>query len=476
MPFLRLFIFSFLLLPVTSHADNNLPIFGDTTSGIISLSKEHELGQAWARSLRGSAKLLDDPITYSYLNDLLWKLASHSQLQDRRLDLIVLDNPTLNAFAVPGGIIGIHGGLILSADNEDELASVVAHELAHLSQRHFASQLEEARRNRPFTLAALLASILVASADGQAGAAAISTTIASQQSAALAFSRQNEQEADRVGMQTLVNAGIDPEAMPRMFSRLLRSQRFDQNRLPEFLLTHPVSESRIADALNRSAQLPDQPASKNSKEYEIIRTRMTVHFAKSPQDSYAFYRQAVDASPTPTALYGLALSSIETNRYQEAHQALKQLPNDWQSMLYIKLTVAEIYLAQQNWQTAVESLQALNELYPYTYTVEKLLSKALMAQGQPAQAIRVMNNIKRDYPKDVDNWYLLAEAYGQNNERMNVHLTRIEYFLLTGQTDRANQQITFARREKNQSQYEIARLDQLEQETKAVRDAMKMDI
>ncbi|MFY0665120.1 MAG: M48 family metallopeptidase [Natronospirillum sp.] len=476
MPFLRLFIFSFLLSPVTSHADNNLPIFGDTTSGIISLSKEHELGQAWARSLRGSAKLLDDPITYSYLNDLLWKLASHSQLQDRRLDLIVLDNPTLNAFAVPGGIIGIHGGLILSADNEDELASVVAHELAHLSQRHFASQLEEARRNRPFTLAALLASILVASADGQAGAAAISTTIASQQSAALAFSRQNEQEADRVGMQTLVNAGIDPEAMPRMFSRLLRSQRFDQNRLPEFLLTHPVSESRIADALNRSAQLPDQPASKNSKEYEIIRTRMTVHFAKSPQDSYAFYRQAVDASPTPTALYGLALSSIETNRYQEAHQALKQLPNDWQSMLYIKLTVAEIYLAQQNWQTAVESLQALNELYPYTYTVEKLLSKALMAQGQPAQAIRVMNNIKRDYPKDVDNWYLLAEAYGQNNERMNVHLTRIEYFLLTGQTDRANQQITFARREKNQSQYEIARLDQLEQETKAVRDAMKMDI
>lgn len=476
MPFLRLFIVSLLISPISSFADNNLPIFGDTTSGIISLNKEHELGQAWARSLRGGAKLLDDPITYSYLNDMLWKLAANSPLQDKRLELILLDNPTLNAFAVPGGIIGIHGGLILSADNEDELASVIAHELAHLSQRHFASQLEEARRNRPFTLAALLASILVASADGQAGAAAISTTIASQQSAALAFSRQNEQEADRIGMQTLVDSGIDPAAMPRMFSRLMRSQRFDRNRPPEFLLTHPVSESRIADALNRSSQFPTQAQLSNSKEYELIRTRMSVHFAKSPQEAYAFYRQSADSDPTPKALYGLALAAMDTNRYQEAENALQKMPKIWRKMLYIKLTEAEIDLAHESWAAATTKLHALNELYPSTYTIEKLFSKALVAQGKAAEAIRIMNDIKREHPKDVNNWYLLAEAYGQNNERMDVHLTRIEYFLLTGQTDRANQQITFARREKSLTAYEVARLDQLEQETKAVREAMKMDI
>lgn len=457
-------------------ADSNLPIIADTSSSVISLEKEHTIGSTWARSLRGSAPQLDDPIAYSYLHDLLWQLAGSSQLQDNRLDLIVLDNPTLNAFAVPGGVVGIHGGLLLSAEKEDELASVIAHELAHLSQRHFVAQLEESRKNRPLTLASMLASILLASANSQAGMAAISTSIAAQQSSALAFSRQNEQEADRIGMQNLVSAGIDPNAMPRMFSRLQMAMRFEGARAPEFLLTHPVTESRIADSLNRAEQLPKPQTSKPSLDFDIIKTRMNVHFAANPQTILTFYQDSVKAGQKDVDYYGLAVAAIRLNKFDDAIAALKKLSPSWQQHLFVKLTSAELYLVAQDWNTAVQQLSKLADYYPGHYAVDKLLAQAYMGKQQPNKAIAILNEMKQAYPTDTQVWYLLSEALGQAGKRDAVHQARIEYFFLTGQIDRAIQQITFARREPNLSSSDAFRLDQLEIEAKQIQDDMKMDI
>lgn len=474
MRFLRFLATAVLVSSTTFAATNDLPVLSDGSSSLVTLDKEHQLGQAWARSLRGSAALLDDPISVSYLNDLLWELVGHSQLQDKRLELIVLNNGGINAFAVPGGIIGINGGLILAAEQEDELASVIAHELAHLSQRHFAAQLEESRRNRPFALASLLASILVAAADSQAGMAAITTSIAAQQSNALAFSRQNEQEADRVGMQTLVAAGIDPSAMPRMFTRLQQSLRFHA-RPPEFLLTHPVSESRIADSLNRAAQLPTVKPGKRTFDFELVKLRMAVHFTANPQTALNHYQTAVQNAATPANLYGLALAAIRMNQFTQAENALKQLPKAWQQHLYVRLTLAELYINAQAWQQALQTLEQTAQLYPYHYAVDKLRAKALMGAEQPKEAITVLNSLKQGYPTDTQVWYLLSEALGQAGKRHAVHQARTEYFLLTGQVDRALQQIQFARREANLSTVDTARLDQLEAEAKQVREDMKMD-
>lgn len=458
-----------------SGADNNLPVIADTTSSIISLNKEHRVGQAWARTLRGSAPLLNDPITFSYLNDLLWQLTAHSQLQDKRLELIVLDNPTLNAFAVPGGIVGIHGGLLLSAEKEDELASVITHELAHLSQRHFAAQLEESRRNRPFTLATMLASILIAAADSQAGMAAITSSIAAQQSSRLAFSRQNEQEADRIGMQNLVEADIDPNAMPRMFSRMQQSQRFQGARPPEFLLTHPVTESRIADSLNRASQLPVPAVRKTSLDFDLTRTRVAVHFASNPQKALNHYQSATKATPQPLDYYGLAVAAIRMNQFKLAESALKKLPASWKQHLFVKLTAAELQLAAEAWLTASKQLEELNSIFPGHYAVEQLLAKAYMGAEQPDKAIGILNGLKKDYPTDTNAWYLLSEALGQAGKTIAVHQARVEYFLLTGQIDRALQQITYANRETGLSSSDKARLAQLEIDTKKVREEMKMD-
>lgn len=464
-----------LLIAPQAQANNNLPLIEDATSGIISLNNEHKIGQAWARVLRGSAPLLDDPITYSYLYDLLWQLTAHSQLQDRRLELIVLDNPTLNAFAVPGGVVGIHGGLLLSAKKEDELSSVIAHELAHLSQRHFAAQLEETRRNRPFTLATMLASILIAAADTQAGVAAITSSIAAQQSSRLAFSRQNEKEADRIGMQNLAAAGIDPHAMPRMFSRMQQAQRFQGARPPEFLLTHPVTESRIADSLNRASQLPTSPAAKLSLDFDIVRTRLSVHFATNPQKALNHYQTSAQSSQTPLAHYGLAVAAIRMNQFKQAKAALDKLPTSWKQHLFVKLTNAELQLAAQAWVTASKQLEELASLFPGHYAVDQLLAKAYMGAARPKKAVTVLNKLKKDYPTDINAWYLLSEALGQAGNTTAVHQARVEYFLLTGQIDRALKQIVFARREPHLTSSDKARLLQLEIDTKQVRENMKMD-
>ncbi len=471
-------IFAALLLGTAHYtsANDNLPILGDSTSSIISLDKEYKIGQAWARSLRGNAPLLNDPITYSYLYDLVWQLAAYSQLQDRRLDLVILDNPTLNAFAVPGGVVGIHGGLLLSAEQEDELASVITHEFAHLSQRHFASQLEQARRNRPLSLATILGSILILAADSSAGTAALTTSIAAQQASRLAFSRQNEQEADRIGMQNLVEAGIDPNAMPRMFARMQRSLRFEGAKPPEFLLTHPVTESRIADSLNRAAQLPTPPKRRNALDFTIIRIRMAVHFTKNPQDSFNYYQNASNNNADAKNLYGLALAAIRLNKFSAAQSALEKLPTDWKNHRFVRLTLVENTLSNEQWQNAIGELTHLNSLYPGDFAVDKLLAKAFMGAKQPEKATKVLEQLIEDHPNDVDAWYLLSEALGQAGKRLAVHEARTEYFLLTGQVDRALQQILFANREPNLSESDRARLSQLESDAKRIREEMKMDL
>ena len=244
--------------PATA-VDIALPELGDTSSAYVSPQQERRIGQAWLRMFRSQVRTVSDPLLEDYLEHVVFDLAAHSQLSDAHLTVVVVDNPTINAFAVPGGVVGIHDGLLLYAKHEDELASVIGHELAHLSQRHFARSVEEAKRNAVPNMLALLTSLVIAAtAGGDAGMAAITPSHAAIQQQQLRFSRSHEREADRIGMLTLVNAGYDANGMPRMFSRMLESMRYNTRRPPEFLLSHPVTESRVADAQNRARNYPDQ--------------------------------------------------------------------------------------------------------------------------------------------------------------------------------------------------------------------------
>lgn len=455
-------------VPMT-HADE-LPVIA-SSSATISLEQEFQLGRTWARLLRGRVPEYGDPLIVNYIDSLLWQIAANSQLQDHRLELIVLDSPVLNAFAVPGGVVGINGGLLLGAKDEEELASVIAHELAHLSQRHYAQQLEESRRNTPLMLAGILASILVATADAQAGMAGITSSMAAGQQAGINFTRRNEQEADRIGMLNLVSSGFDPYAMPRMFSRIQRSSRFFGQKPPEFLLTHPVTESRIADAENRASQLP-KPAFKPQRfDFLLIKKRVEVHYASDIKSLIKTYEES--ARSNPLSRYGLALALIQDREYTQAKSALDDLPDDLKQHLYIRLSYAELQLAAGEPKDALQRLELLNQIYPDSYPVLQLYAKVLRANKQFKKSARILTDLSQKYPANSYIWYELAESQGLAGNTLGVHEARIEYFLLIGATDKALRQIDFAMREKDLTSSDTARLEERKREAEAIRDQIK---
>ncbi|RTE65672.1 M48 family peptidase [Amphritea opalescens] len=449
---------------------NELPLIANS-SATISLEQEYQLGRTWARMLRGSAAEYGDPLLVNYIDGLLWKIAANSQLQDHRLALIVLDTAALNAFAVPGGVVGINAGLLLSAQDEQEFASVIAHELAHLSQRHYAQQLEESRRNTPLLLAGILASILIASADSQAGMAGITSSMAAGQQASINFTRRNEQEADRIGMLNMANSGFDPYAMPRMFSRLQRSSRFLGQNPPEFLLTHPVTESRIADAENRASQLPKPTYKKQGYDYQLLKKRVEVYYTKDINQLIKGYQ--LSAADDQLSNYGLALALIKKGDYSQAKTALKSLPSNLQQHLYIRLTYAELALAAGETQDALRQMEQLDKLYPDSYPVRQRYAKALSANRQYKKAARILSELSQRFPDNSFIWYELAETQGLAGNTLGVHEARVEYFLLIGATDKALQQIKFALREKGLSSSDIARLEERQREAEQVREQIK---
>src|SRR5690554_6751443 len=304
----------------------NLPSLGDSSSSIISPEQEHQLGRAWLSILRGQVRQLEDPLLKDYIETSVYRLAESSQLNDRRLEFIVLASPQLNAFAAPGGIIGVNGGLLLHAQTEAEYASVMAHELAHLSQRHFARGLEAQKCMQVPFMAAMLAGVVAAAAGGgDIGMAAIASTQAAAIQEKRRFSRQNEQEADRIGLLNLYKAGFDPNAMPSMFERLMRQYRYDRMP-PEFLLTHPVSESRIADTRNRAEQYDDGQGVVDSLYYQLIRARLQLTFEDTSGLALKRFRNRLADDPQlESARYGLVLALIRANQLEEARSQLEPL-------------------------------------------------------------------------------------------------------------------------------------------------------
>ena len=450
-------------------ADPQLPLLGDSTSGVVSLEEEHRVGRAWVRVLRAQAPLLDDPQVYGYVENLLSSLASYSQLPDRRLSLVLINNSSLNAFAAPGGIVGVNAGLFLNASTESQFASVLAHELSHLSQRHYAMGLEEQRRNTPWQLATTLASILVmAAADGQAGAAAMMSSQAAFAQKNLAFSRTNEQEADRIGMQVLANAGYDPKAMPEMFAQMQRSTAYLGQRAPEFLLTHPVTESRIADALNRAAQLPAQGA-RDSLEYRLMQTRVSVLLARAAPQALSQYRDAVRSHGAPAAHYGLAFSALRSNQLSEAAEAAATLLEKDPTRLSYLLLQAEIRIKAGAGEQAAQQLDKLRTLYPGNHAITRLLANALHAAERYRDEALVLREHSRRYGEDIQLWYELAEAYGLSGNLLGLHQARAEYFLLKGAVPEAETQLEQALKMGTLSDGDRAQIELRLKEAKQIR-------
>ncbi|MFV0455942.1 MAG: M48 family metalloprotease [Pseudomonas sp.] len=437
---------------------NELPSLGDSSSGIVSPEQEHQLGRAWLSLLRGQVQQLSDPQVKDYLERSVYRLAETSQLQDRRLEFVLLDSPQLNAFAAPGGIIGVNGGLFIHAQTEAEYASVLAHELAHLSQRHFARGLEAQQRMQLPLMAAMLAGVVAAAAGaGDAGIAAIVSTQAAAIQAQRRFSRQNEQEADRIGIINLERAGYDPRAMPDMFGRLMRQYRYDQ-KPPEFLLTHPVSESRIADTRNRAEQYPDGGV-QDSLRYQLMRARIQLKFESTPGLSAKRFRAMLSDNPSlDAARYGLALAQIASGQLKDAASNLQPLLEKLPDDATYNLAQIELDITANRLQAAQQRVERLLQLYPGSYPVRQANIDLLTKQNRLDQAERELDKLVDVRRNDPDVWYQVSEMRGLTGNLVGLHQARAEFFALVGDYDQAIEQLGFAKRRANNFQMS-ARID-----------------
>ena len=440
---------SALLASSSASAQVQLPTLGDRISGLISLDDEYALGREFLRSVRRSSVTIPDPLLNDYLVNVTHNLALHSELNDYRLSFIIIDSPTLNAFAAPGGIIGVNGGLFLNAHTEGEFLSVMAHELAHVSQRHFARSVEDAQRRRIPELATLLASIVImGTSNNGSGPAAIMAAQGRAIENQLRFSRNNEAEADRVGIRTLYDAGYDPEEMPAMFERLMGLNRFGA-RPPEFLLSHPVTEARIADTRGRAARYPERESSP-SLEYQLMRSRIQIHYEPLAQTLITNFQTELNNGAAGTeksaAQYGLALAYMKDKQFNKAHEALEPLLAADQNRIAYVVAKAEIYTAGNEAGRAQEFLERPLQISPDNHPLTITYADALIANRNYAEAANVLEKHVVNRPDDHDLWYAIAETQGLVGNVSKVHQARAEYFILIGDFESASEQLSYALR------------------------------
>ena len=446
---LLLAVMLLLACPTAYATDGSrLPDLGDPGAAFMTPEQEYRLGRSWLRSLRSQAPLLHDPLVQDYVEHLVYRLASHSDLKDPDLAVVIVNNREINAFAVPGGVIGLNAGLFLHSESEDEVAAVIAHEIAHVSQRHFSRRYADSRRMNQAMLAAMLASLAVAIAgDPQAGMAGLATTQAAAIQSQLAYSRHHEREADRVGMQMLAGSGLDPHAMPRFFERMQRSRQFAGSP-PEFVLTHPVTEERIADSRARAESLP-RPRLRQSVDYNLIRARIQAGFIAEPPQAVSFFKQRYEggSSHQQQAIgFGLAVSAIRARDFALAEQVLGTLIEQSPDQLWFRLALAEVSEARGDHETAVAQLREVQELMPGNYATSVMLARNLTAIEEYQAARQLLDPLLLKRPGEPLLWQMLADTWGNEGDMARAHLARGEYLFHMGREERGIEQLNFALR------------------------------
>ena len=359
------------IAPARAQAPN-LPALGDAAADDLSPANERRLGEQIMRQARRDPTYLADPDTFEYLNALGYKLVAASPARHTDFEFFAVRDPMLNAFALPGGFIGVHSGLVLGAVNESELASVLAHEIGHVEQRHIARMLAKQREGTFIAIGTLLLALLAArsgsSSSGDAAQAAIMAGQAAAVQQQLNFSREAEREADRIGFQTLVNAGFDPSGMASFFTRLQQGNRVYESAAPEYLRTHPLTVERLSDIQNRSREAQTRPRP-DSLDFQLVRARLRVLQDESVQglrDSIVHFRSQIDSGSTPSVVasyYGLALAALQLGDSATAADAAQKARRSSQapSPMLDKLVAQTRFAAARNDAERAEAVALARE-------------------------------------------------------------------------------------------------------------------
>ena len=418
--------------------DENLPVLGDYSSSSISLSGEYELGRIWLSIYRSAVKEHNDPMIRTYLEDLLYRLSEDSEVQDRRFEFLVLQDKSINAFAAPGGIIGINLGMFLETEKEGELASVMCHELAHLSQRHYA---RSQNRSSPLANALMvLGSIVVAAASRNPEAILIAP--AAMQQMSINFTRSNEKEADRVGFNNLVRAGFDPNDMTSMFQRMQDKYQTKSSEEFSYLMTHPLPSERLTDMKVRADNLPKSVNTiyRDNIDFYFMQKRAESWSEKDTRKLIKKYKKNIDSKDYKVSAsnkYGLALAYKWTKKFNEAFRIIRSLMKENPNNLVLESSLMELHLAAGNYFEAISLGRNILEIHQSNYSASILLAEAYLKNQNPEEAEKLLKDLSKNRETDPNVWFKLAEAQGLSGNILELHRSRAEYFILTGRFDAA---------------------------------------
>ncbi len=418
--------------------EDPLPTLGDYSSASISLSGEYNLGRLWLAMYRGSTKEHSDPLMRTYLEDLIYRLSETSEVRDRRFEFIILEDRSINAFAAPGGIIGINLGMFLSTEKEGELASVMCHELAHLSQRHYA---RSQNKNSPLANALMiLGSIAVAAASRNPEAILIAP--AAMQQMSINYTRSNEKEADRIGFNNLVKAGFDPNDMTMMFQRMQDKYQNDNSEQFSYLMTHPLPSERLTDMRIRadSLDVSSKDSFRDNLDFYFIQKRAEIWAEKDNKKLIKKYKKNLSTSNeniSKASKYGLSLVYKRMNNFEESFSLLRSLIKEMPNNLILESSLMELHLSAGNNFEAISLGKNILEIHENNYAAALFLSNAYIENQDFELAEEILKHLSAERETDPYVWYNLAEAQGLSGNLLELHRSRAEFFILTGRHDAA---------------------------------------
>lgn len=430
------------LLATTVHA-SELPDLGDAARASVSLNQEEQIGRQVMRQMRAEKDFLDDPVITDYLNALGDRLVAASTSPYRQIDFFVVEDSTINAFALPGGHIGVNTGLILAARNESELAGVLGHEIGHEVQNHIARSVLGEKTSMAAALAGLAVAILASHSDNpQIAAAAITSGQALAMQNQLTQTQHYEKEADRLGLQTMANAGFDPRGMVQFFKHLMDQERLYDSNVPGFLQSHPMTYERMADLEGRVAQMKYKQHV-DSPEFALVQARIRA-LTSEPRDAYKYFSALTGQQGEAAKDYGLALSALRANDKPEAIQAAEHLVKLQKSSMAEDL-LAHVLIETGHLAEGVARLHAAIARYPDYKPLAYAYARALLREGKANDALAFVNDRQQLWPDDYVLYQLLAECNHALGRHAEEHLAQAEAYIRLDQRPLAIEQLQLAR-------------------------------
>ncbi len=419
----------------SSLADEiKLPDMGSPADAVLSKNDEAQIGAAIMRRINASDTIVKDPQVVEYVNEVGHRVAAHANDGDYKFTFFVVDDPSINAFALPGGYIGVHTGLLEATRNEDELAGVLAHEIAHVTQRHIARAVTANKRQSLLSTAVMLGAMIAGAMgglDGDAMQGAIAMAQGASVQAQINFTRANEHEADRIGMSALADAGFNPDGMASFFEVISRSGGPSAARVPEFLRTHPVSSTRIAEARSRARSYPPVRTD-DSINYGIARARLVVARYDQPADAVEFLERQRSDYQTVRWKYALAVAYQADDQYWKALRIFEELTNREPEVIAYHIGLAEAQLELEQVDEATRTFEQALELFPRNIPLVVSYAKALMRFGDAERSHALLLDLFNNTAPTPDQVLLIARAAIAADEIAEAHYYRAEYSFMTG--------------------------------------------